>query len=355
MIWMMIGALGCAPEPSDRDGTAISARYAEGSPEALGLQAFLNDESTTAELLDDDVRLDSRAATNLIAHRDGADGVLGTSDDDLFGTIAEIDAIKYVGDSALEKLFTYAIDNGWVAEDGIEQVIEGVSFTAAEAEATLALANTASEAVLDDDVRLDRRAAANIVADRPLADLAALGAVSYVGGSALEKLKAYAAANPIVEDDRADENESCATAADCKDGLVCLGEYAWGSGGWCVPEDVAGEFSAAPGAAIPDNDATGTSSTVEVTGLATVSVDIVVTLDVTHPRPEDLAVTLSNPLGTEASVVSGAATISGDHIVRGIPSDEDANGDWTLKVTDTASGQRGTLGGWSVYIISTYD
>ncbi len=74
------------------------------------------------------------------------------------------------------------------------QEIEGVSFTAAEAAAVLALVNNASEEELDDQVGLDSRAAANIVAARPFATLAELAAVPYVGPTALAKLKAYAGA-----------------------------------------------------------------------------------------------------------------------------------------------------------------
>ena len=69
-----------------------------------------------------------------------------------------------------------------------------MSFTSAQAAAVLSLANTASQSVLDNDVGLDSRAAANIVAARPFSTLQQLAAVPYVGTSALKKLKAYAAA-----------------------------------------------------------------------------------------------------------------------------------------------------------------
>ncbi|WP_341504140.1 phospholipase D-like domain-containing protein [Gallaecimonas sp. GXIMD4217] len=68
---------------------------------------------------------------------------------------------------------------------------EGVTFTGAQVQATLELANTASQATLDDAVALDSRAAGNIVAARPIADMDALAAIGYVGSSALTKLRDY--------------------------------------------------------------------------------------------------------------------------------------------------------------------
>lgn len=358
MLLLSLSLTGCAPESADslQDGSS-ELRYDEGSPEALGLQAFLNDADTTLALLDDTVGLNAIAASNLIAHRDGPDATFGTGDDDLFETVQEIDDVYYVGPSALSLLFDYAIDSGWVSDDQ-PVLIEGVEFTAEQAELTLALANVASLALLDDDVALDSRAATNIVADRPLADIEALAAVSYVGKSALTKLRDYADSNPLPEeevDEGAGEWEDCDTTADCADGLVCLGEHL--SDGWfCVSEDLAGTFESGDlSESIPDDDPDGLTSTVSVTGMATVSVDLVVTLDIDHPRPADLTVTLYNPYGTEGEVVSGSYSVSGDHIVRAIPSDEVANGDWSITVVDAASGQAGTLTSWSLYMISTYD
>ena len=230
----LISLLGCAPDPTDLDASASALRYEEGSPEALGLQAFLNDAGTTFTLLDIDVGLNAIAARNLIDHRDGPDGTFGTGDDDLFETIAEIDGVYYVGSSALGLLFDYAIAGGWVSDEQ-PVLVEGVEFTAAQAEQTVALANVASQELLDDDIALDSRAAANIVADRPLADIDALAAVSYVGASALTKLRDYADSNPLpeAEEELAGEGEDCDVAEDCAEGLVCLGEYL-SSGYFCV-------------------------------------------------------------------------------------------------------------------------
>ena len=81
--------------------------------------AFVNDGGTTEPLLDDEVGLDRRAAANIIAHRAGDDEALGTSDDRAFGTLNELDAVPYVGPSALERLHDYAVANGFgPAPDG---------------------------------------------------------------------------------------------------------------------------------------------------------------------------------------------------------------------------------------------
>jgi len=61
-----------------------------------------------------------------------------------------------------------------------------------EAEAMLKVANEASFEQLDVDAALDRRAAENIIAARPINSLAELDDVSYVGETALRRILAYA-------------------------------------------------------------------------------------------------------------------------------------------------------------------
>lgn len=68
---------------------------------------------------------------------------------------------------------------------------EGVTFTGDEVCVTLDIANNASLSQLDIDAALDVRAANNIIAGREITSMSQLAAVSYVGQSALNKLKAY--------------------------------------------------------------------------------------------------------------------------------------------------------------------
>jgi hypothetical protein len=173
------------------DGATPTAReIAEGSPEALGLLAFLN--QTSEAVLDDEVGLSSRAAANLMAFRAGADSTLGSSDDREFQSVAEVDAVPQVGPVTLETLVDFAIAHGWVqGPDDYFGTFDGVDFTLAQAEATLALAGSASMEVLDDEVALDSRAASSIVAARPIADLEELAGLSYVGASALRALRDF--------------------------------------------------------------------------------------------------------------------------------------------------------------------
>ena len=55
----------CGPDASN-PGNFSQALGADGTPEAVGLLRFVNDESTTFEILDNDVPLDRRAAQNLV-------------------------------------------------------------------------------------------------------------------------------------------------------------------------------------------------------------------------------------------------------------------------------------------------
>jgi hypothetical protein len=64
----------------------------------------------TFEELDVDVALSSRAARNIVKHRQGPDGVDGTGDDDRIDTLGELDAIAYVGPTVLAHLVDYAYE-----------------------------------------------------------------------------------------------------------------------------------------------------------------------------------------------------------------------------------------------------
>ena len=97
------------------------------------------------------------------------------------------------------------------------------------------------------------------------------------------------------------------------------------------------------------------TSTLVACGLATVPVDIVVTLQLDHPRPEDLLVVLEDPNGQQGTVLDHQTWTPGP-IVVGVGSGDDlVNGEWTLHVTDTVPGEDGELRGWSVYLLSNWD
>ncbi len=205
---MLAGCLSPVPVEQTEDIGGVYDDIEEGSAEALAVLALVNDKVVDFALLDDDVGLDRRAATNIIEHRDGADGTAATADDDLYETVAELDGISYVGNSALNKLLIYAQTHGYGPE--------GTTLTQEQMDrATLALVNDAAVGfpLLDDDVGLDRRAAKNIIEhrnggdaivstadDNPFDSIAELDGISYVGKTALALLRDYAIQNGYVED-----------------------------------------------------------------------------------------------------------------------------------------------------------
>lgn len=165
---------------ADDDATSVSQEVA-GTPDELALLRFLNDPSTTLTVLDDQVPLDRRAATNLIAHREH----------DPFDTAAEVDAVAYVGPSAMDALLDYALAGGWVHDDEVFGTFDGVAFTVAEARAAVTLADTASAATLHDAVGLDPRAVDSIVAARPITTMSQLSGLYYVGPSMMGRIRTY--------------------------------------------------------------------------------------------------------------------------------------------------------------------
>ena len=210
---VLLGA--CAADDAVGEAGDLAFPLVEpGSAEEIGLLAFVNDPGTTVEVLDLDVPLDRRAAANIVDWRDGQDDVEGTADDRPFRSVADLDAVPYVGPVALQTLLDYARAEGWVERGAITRDA-----------AILALVNDPATTfqILDVDVALDRRAAQNIVAardgadglagtadDRPFASVAELDAVPYVGPAALDALAVYALANGYGEPGGGGELPPCA-------------------------------------------------------------------------------------------------------------------------------------------------
>lgn len=92
------------------DGKADGA-IAEGSPEALGVLRVANEASVAT--LKDEAGVASRAAANIIAHRQGSDGRPGTEDDDAFDSLRELDDVPYVGPVTFTRLLAFARARGW--------------------------------------------------------------------------------------------------------------------------------------------------------------------------------------------------------------------------------------------------
>jgi DNA uptake protein ComE-like DNA-binding protein len=408
------------------------------SADAADMLALVNHPTTTAALLDDAIGLDARAAKAIIAHRDGPDATLGTADDDLFGSLTELDLVPYVGDAALGKLLSWARAHPLAPPE----TVEGVAFTSEQVAAVVWGVNQSTSDELDDGLRLDTRAATNLLAKRPFATIAQMGAVSYVGGAVLLALREHApvwaakragavtlagtfdgvsfdepraraalklanvttwqglvdgglpaaGAAPIVGNRpytslaqvaavagvgpatmRAlhalalvqapvrtvvGDGASCdGTSVVCGVNLVCAG-LSYAPSGTCRPSWMANVFRSGTQVSIPDGDVNGVNMGLGVFGLASVAEDVIVHLELTHPRKSDLRVLLTQPSSAQATVweVDGA----GDARVvmgpaTGIERDSEVNGEWTLTVIDTRAGSVGTLDGWSLELTSRLD
>jgi hypothetical protein len=120
--------------PSDGRGDSFSAGgkadglIEEGSPEALGVLDVANtvDFDTFVGEPPQGVGLAPEAADHILAYRAGDDGEHGTADDRRFQSLAELDAIDFVGPIALDRLLAFAWSHHFVpvCGDGIVQVGE---------------------------------------------------------------------------------------------------------------------------------------------------------------------------------------------------------------------------------------
>jgi hypothetical protein len=302
--------IGCAGPLSDvAPGLAADVeadRVADGTLEAFGIVALLNDASTTLAVLDDEVPLNRTTAENLLAHRQGPDGLDGTADDDLFDSVAEVDAVSWVGPAALDALEAYVLAHGWVPDsDELLDTFDGVPFTAGEAVATLALANTADSATLDDDLALDSRAMGSILDARPIATMSDLAGLYFVGPAALSALR---------------------------DAEAGLGSY----------HD---QFVADEELEIPD-DGTVLAVDLEVQGTPGGPFDVTVFVDLEHDALAQVWAQVEAPDGTVTSLFTHASSVA-ESVDMGTL---DADGVWTLYIGDAVAGDVGVLRGFAIEI-----
>lgn len=371
----LAASVGCV-EPDSELNDSSSQGLTDGTPEGVGLLAFLNDPATTFEILDVTVALDRRAAENLMAARP-------------FATVDDVDAVRWVGPSAMGKLVAYADANGWVPSGSdVLGTYDGVAFTVDQAGRALRLVNDESEAALDDDVGLDPRAVASILAARPVSSVLELSGLYWVGKGMLTRIRDYDA--PVVVGADCQSNADCEGASiyctgrphdgsgdlgvcrdlsnvpgasddcdsddDCLDGLACSGLTVF-THGYCRPHWMFASFSNDDSKSLPMSDVVVTSEIV-VRGLASVPEDIVVELDLIHVEYGDLVITLVDPSTAEAVLWDGPHT-SGPMPTRFLvldnSRDADVNGRWTLKVTNPSEHGFGTLRGWTLDLSSRFD
>jgi subtilisin-like proprotein convertase family protein len=154
--------------------------------------------------------------------------------------------------------------------------------------------------------------------------------------------------------------DSCTTDASgaCPEGYVCS-NTSFADEGMCQPAWMHGTYVDHANAPIPNQDPEGLHRERVVYGLATVSTDVWVAIDLYHPYPSDLRITLTNPSGTMAVVFDGGDLPAGDILIEtpvlGFPGDESVNGPWILHVVDLGVVDQGTLRRWSLELISRWD
>lgn len=182
--WLLLPVLATA---CDEGVVGDADRLAVTNVEALAILELVNDEATDEALLDIDIGLDARAARGIIETRNGPDGLYPSADDEPFTDLEALDAVPWVGTSALEKLRDWALAHP--SEGG--EIVEGVMFTGAQAQAIAWGVSNATEHELDVVVGLHAKAAENLAAAGPYANVAEIGAVSWVGPAALELLQEY--------------------------------------------------------------------------------------------------------------------------------------------------------------------
>jgi hypothetical protein len=115
VLGILAAVSACADEVDIEDGENDSfgdgksdGAIQDGSPEALGVLALVNDPAQTAAALKSGAKVTIRVATNIVTHRNGADGTGGTADDNKFDTLQELDAIPFVGPATLNALLERA-------------------------------------------------------------------------------------------------------------------------------------------------------------------------------------------------------------------------------------------------------
>jgi cysteine-rich repeat protein len=136
------------------------------------------------------------------------------------------------------------------------------------------------------------------------------------------------------------------------------------------------------GGAIPDNDATGLASSVDVAGLGSRLLAVTATVSITHPNAAHLDLFLTSPAGTRIDLATDignglvdlyqdvtfddaadtpisdtALPPTGPALTRVVPegalgafAGENPNGTWTLTVVDDTGGTTGTLDGWTLHV-----
>ena len=125
--------VGCGAAPATEDaiddgfldaGGKADLDIAEGSPEARGVLTVVN--SARYRELKLEAGLSPNAAWNIVMHRAGPDERDHTADDDPFDSLAELDAVSFVGTTAFAQLVAYADDLGLIVHGPTGSLLERI-------------------------------------------------------------------------------------------------------------------------------------------------------------------------------------------------------------------------------------
>lgn len=189
--WAVVGVMtlaACGPDAYALVGGAEeeSLELDRGALSVPAMLSFVNGPDATVEVLDREVGLDVRAARSIVGFVRGPDGLHGTADDRELSSIAQLDALSWVGEAAL-----LAIDRYATPRYGLQDlVLEGVHFSAAEAALTVAVCNDARL----DATGLSGLARLKLSEGRPHVNLVSVASTPQVGPAALLALRKYVAA-----------------------------------------------------------------------------------------------------------------------------------------------------------------
>ena len=154
------------------------------------------------------------------------------------------------------------------------------------------------------------------------------------------------------------EGEDCDRRTPCAEGTLCAGQTLWGEGN-CVAQWMAGTFTSNLTLDIDAEPGQPLMTPVTVYGLASVPVDITVTVRIEHARGRDLVVELIDPNDDSAMLWNHSDEVGRGPVrsfaLNGISRDDAANGRWLLSVEDTVAGVEGILIGWDLFVVSRWD
>jgi hypothetical protein len=107
--------------------------------------------------------------------------------------------------------------------------------------------------------------------------------------------------------------------------------------------------------AIQDNDASGLSNAISVSDSKSIEA-VQVKINLTHPYTGQLAIELTSPSGSKSmlfnpkNIFASSNGLTNFILLSNAFYGETSNGNWTLKVVDTNSGNTGTLTNWSIRV-----